>query len=41
MLNIPDCISMDDLSKLWIATALKAIQLENEPPVATEDEQQE
>lgn len=40
MLNIPDRISMDDLSKLWIATALKAIQSENEPPTPVEEEQE-
>lgn len=30
MLYIPDRISMDDLSKIWIEKALKAIEAERE-----------
>lgn len=40
MLHIPDRISMDDLSKLWIERALKALETELEMEEAAEGSSQ-
>jgi hypothetical protein len=39
MIYIPDRISMDDLSNLWIERALKAIEAENQPQQTDEDQE--